>query len=324
MFRYLIIILILIFSCGISMAGEIINNEGKYSFNLPDGWETVTKENSLIAFPKEGKGYKFRIIYKDFPEGASLNNIPRLFSDSCNFTLKESGELTGNLLKSMGAKSGIFLKGHFMSPHGEIEVEEVYVISGIRGYGIYIIGYKETSLLSHFKIDPSVAVIPVKNNTPDPNQENKTQGPEVITPDDGVDMATLDRGAKVEGARQDKGNINAMIDGESSDYTSYSGFTYALLNEPITITLDKVYLLNRIDILFWDLNRSYYQYIIEVSVDKEKWDVLADRNFGEWYGWQYIGFQKKPIKYIRINCSYNSDNLGDYKIVEVVAYLIKK
>ncbi|HPZ06633.1 MAG TPA: discoidin domain-containing protein [Candidatus Eremiobacteraeota bacterium] len=321
---------------GLCTAEELISKEGLYSFNLPEGWKSEAANERLIASPLQDTGYKVRISYIDFssPEEKDLNKIPRLFSGSFNFILTETGDLTETVLKTVGAEKGFFFKGKFLSPEGMIEVEEIYLLNDLKGYGIYTIIpviQRETikpqveEIISSFKLlslSQVIASTPGATETPVPLNNSKEV--EIITPEDGVNVAFKGIGAYVEGARDDLGNISAMLDGDATTYSQYNGYTYALINEPIIVVLDKVYLLNKIDILFWDLMRSYYQYNIETSVDKQNWELLVDRSYGEWYSWQYISFQPRAIKYIRINCSYNSDYSGNYKIVELTAYLIKQ
>lgn len=329
-----ILLLFILFS-SVSWAEEVENSKGYYTFQIPQGWKKIDYDPILVACPINGRGYYFRIDYVDFSskEEANFKDIPKLFSGAYNFTLTETGDITGQSLESFTAEKGMFIKGHFSSPEGEINVEEIYLMKGKRVYRLYsVIPAREYETLNpqvnmlissvKFQTMPdNVAASPAPAPTKVP--ENP-QGVEVITPEDGVNVALKDRGAYVEGARDDLGNISAMLDGQSTSYSAYYGFTYALLNEQMIVVLDKCYLINKIDILFWDLASSYYQFKIETSVDKKSWELLVDRSYGEWYSWQYLSFTPRPVKYIRINCSYNSDYSGNYKIVELVAYLIKK
>jgi hypothetical protein len=329
------LLFIFILFSSVSFSEEVENSKGYYSFQIPQGWKKLDYDTVSVAYPVNGRGYYFRIDYLDFSskEEANFKDIPKLFSGAYNFTLTETGDITGTSLESFAADKGLFINGHFSSPDGEINVEEIYLIKGKRVYRIYSVipameyetlNPQVNMLMSSVKlqtIPDGVAASPSANPTKGP--EN-LQGVEVITPEDGVNIALKDRGAYVEGARDDLGNISAMLDGESTSYSSFYGFTYALLNEQMIVVLDKCYLINKIDILFWDLARSYYQFKIETSVDKKNWELLIDRSYGEWYSWQYLSFPARPVKYIRINCSYNSDYSGNYKIVDLVAYLIKK
>jgi len=311
----------------------MVSKEGLYSFTLPSGWEReLIEENVMIAYPSGSDGYRFRISYMDFPDKPKISDIPRIFSESANFVLKESGEFFGASLWAFGAQEGVYIKGYFITPEGPVQVQEIYFIAGPRGYGLYSLifpGEDESqlagtgSILSSFKIDPSVYQLVVASSDNGNNGEEDTQGVEYTVPEDGVNMALIYNGAKVLGARDEFGSADSMIDGESGGYTEFYGYTYAFLNEPLTVVLDKVYLLNKIDILFYNLDSSYYQFTVETSLDNENWEMLEDRSFGEWYNWQYISFPERPIKYIRINCKFNSAYTGNYKIIEISAYLIK-
>ncbi len=329
------ILLLFIWFTSVSLAEEVENAKGYYTFQIPQGWRKIDYDPIIVAGPINGKGYYFRIDYVDFSskEETDFKDVPRLFSGAYNFILTEKGDITGQYLESFSAEKGVFIKGHFSSPEGVINVEEIYLKKGKRVYRLYsvipVCEYETSNqqvnmLISSVKlqtIPEHVATSP--SPSPAKGPENP-QGVEVITPEDGVNIALKDLGAYVEGARDDIGNISSMLDGQSTSYSSYYGFTYALLNEPMTVVLDKCYLINKIDILFWDLSSSYYQFKIETSVNKKDWELLLDRSYGQWYSWQYINFPARPVKYIRINCSYNSDYSGNYKIVELVAYLVKK
>jgi len=329
-----ILLLFILFST-VSRAEIVESSKGYYTFQLPQGWKKIDYDTIVVACPVNGKGYYFRIDYVDFSskEEANFKDIPKLFSGAYNFILTEKGDITGKSLEDFSAEKGLFLKGHFNSPEGEINVEEIYLMKGKRVYRLYsVIPVPEYETLSQQTdmLISSIKLQAIPDNVADVPSTEPAKGPEnlqaveVITPEDGVNIALKDRGAYVEGARDDLGNISAMLDGQSTSYSSYYGFTYALLNEPMIVVLDKCYLINKIDILFWDLASSYYQFKIETSVNKKDWELLVDRSYGEWYSWQYISFTDRPVKYIRINCSYNSDYSGNYKIVELVAYLVKK
>ena len=326
------IILLAVLMSGLCSAEELVNEEGLYSFKVPDGWksEIMGDEHLLLASPPGADGYRFRVFYMDFPDKAKLSHMPRIFSGSSNFILTETRELFGASLWAYGANRGVYLKGYFVTPEGVVNVEEIYLIAGLRGYGLYFLspsyentGVSANDIASTFKIDPLVYEVVVAVDPNSGNGDGSDSEVEFVVPEDGVDVALYYKGAEVEGAREEFGTADAMIDGQSTGYTEFFGFTNALIGESLTVCLDQAYLLNKIDILFYDLDRSYYQYTIEVSLDKENWTMLEDRSFGEWYAWQYISFTERPVKYIKVSCQFVSSYEANYKIVELNTYLIK-
>ena len=206
-----------------------------------------------------------------FPIRQSSAICPEFFSGSSNFILTETRELFGASLWAYGANRGVYLKGYFVTPEGVVNVEEIYLIAGLRGYGLYFLspsyentGVSANDIASTFKIDPLVYEVVVAVDPNSGNGDGSDSEVEFVVPEDGVDVALYYKGAEVEGAREEFGTADAMIDGQSTGYTEFFGFTNALIGESLTVCLDQAYLLNKIDILFYDLDRSYYQYTIEV------------------------------------------------------------
>jgi len=132
------------------------------------------------------------------------------------------------------------------------------------------------------------------------------------------DVALSSLGAKVYNALVHPAEI---IDGIETGYSISKGFTSAVSGwkQPIIIELDKVYKLNQIDLLLWDLDNRYYQYFIEVSKDNRNWEKIVDKTTGEHKSWQNIHFDEREIKYIRVVGTYGSAN-NVFHIVELKAY----
>jgi serine/threonine protein kinase len=112
-----------------------------------------------------------------------------------------------------------------------------------------------------------------------------------------------------------------MIDGVTAGYTGYRGFTQGVWPCSWTVTLPHTYLLQEIRLLLWDGNRRHYRYTIETSLDGKSFGPLVDHSTGEWRSWQTISFAPRPVKYIKVQGLYNSDNKW-FHIVELEAYCI--
>jgi uncharacterized repeat protein (TIGR01451 family) len=131
----------------------------------------------------------------------------------------------------------------------------------------------------------------------------------------GTNVALSSNGATA----SDGTNPTMLIDGKTTGYTSDTGFTWAGFNVPLTITLNKQYTINKINVLLWDLDARYYRYKIETSLDKIKWTTVIDKTSGQWKSWQSDTFSALPVRYIRITGTYNSAN-NEFHVVELEAY----
>ena len=113
-----------------------------------------------------------------------------------------------------------------------------------------------------------------------------------------------------------------LLDGNSTRY-QYGGSGLASGTFPCewTITFDKVYLLQEIRFLLFDLDQRYYRYAIATSADGKTYTPLVDRSQGEWSSWQRVSFSPRPVKAIKLQGLYNSKN-QDFHVVEFEAYCV--
>jgi BTB/POZ domain-containing protein 9 len=51
--------------------------------------------------------------------------------------------------------------------------------------------------------------------------------------------------------------------------------------------------------LLWDCDKRTYSYYIEVSLNKEDWEVVFDRSKVACRSWQHIEFPRRPVVFIR-------------------------
>jgi WD40 repeat protein/serine/threonine protein kinase len=144
---------------------------------------------------------------------------------------------------------------------------------------------------------------------------NKTKTVEGKVVPGNVALAT--NGATVAGP----GPSGELIDGVTTGYTGMTGFAQGTWPCNWTVTLPHVYQLQEIRLLLWDGNKRYYRYILETSVDGKTFTPVVDRNSGEWRSWQTVGFSPRPVKYIRLQGMYGSENKW-FHVVELEAYCI--
>ena len=131
-------------------------------------------------------------------------------------------------------------------------------------------------------------------------------------------VALASNGTTVRGVRVGADNL---LDGKSVKYTGGVGLAVDNLPCEWTITFDRVYLLQEIRFLLYDLDQRYYRYAITTSVDGKEFAPLVDRSQGQWRGWQRITFSPRPVKAVRLFGLYNSANAA-FHLVEFEAYCI--
>ena len=71
----------------------------------------------------------------------------------------------------------------------------------------------------------------------------------------------------------------------------------------------------------YDLDNRYYRYRLSTSSDGKKFVPAADRSQGEWRSWQEIKFPSRAVKFVKLECLYNSLNEG-FHVVEFEAYCL--
>ena len=155
--------------------------------------------------------------------------------------------------------------------------------------------------------------------------DNSTTSAEIYDPfhNDGiVNLALASRGSTITG--NNGANWDKLIDGVTTGYTGSAGFGYTTWSPtPGTMTLDLKALctISSMRLLLWDLDRRYYRYKIEASMDSTTWTTLVDRTTTNLCrGWQDIGFNP-PIqaRYLRLMGTYNSTNVH-FHVVEWEVY----
>jgi len=120
------------------------------------------------------------------------------------------------------------------------------------------------------------------------------------------------------------GSPNAMnlIDGNTTEYDTGSGYAYFSYPGEFIVTLPKVYVLRQIRVLLWDgEDDRFYRFALETSHDGQKYIPLVDRSRGQWRSWQQIDFPPRPVKTIKLKGLFDSANF-QFHAVELEAYCI--
>lgn len=103
-----------------------------------------------------------------------------------------------------------------------------------------------------------------------------------------------------------------LLDAVDHPYDMEKGYTRHAISskneEGIVIELANIFIINHIRILLWDLDNRSYSYIVEVSAEKEYWERVIDHSMYYCRSWQYLYFEKRPVKYIRITGTHNTVN----------------
>jgi len=122
-----------------------------------------------------------------------------------------------------------------------------------------------------------------------------------------TNVATLDRSALViEGVCRSR---NALLNGDTSNYDWDTGYTcHQLGSGAIVVQLGQPYALESMRLLLWDCDQRSYSYYIEVSTNQRDWEVVCDRTRERCKSWQMVRFTKRPVVFIRIVGTHNTEN----------------
>ncbi|XP_026286758.1 BTB/POZ domain-containing protein 9 [Frankliniella occidentalis] len=116
------------------------------------------------------------------------------------------------------------------------------------------------------------------------------------------------------------GMRSALLDGDSKNYDMERGYTRHAINEEgdegILIKLGTEAILNHFKMLLWDKDVRSYQYYIEVSMDQKDWVRVIDHTRYFCRSWQFLYFEPRVIRYIRIVGTNNTVN----KVFHVVSF----
>jgi hypothetical protein len=131
-------------------------------------------------------------------------------------------------------------------------------------------------------------------------------------------VALAKNGTMTQGFRSNGFKLN---DGNSANPGSDYQATYSPVPCEWTITFDKVYQLREIRFYFYNGDRRFYHYTLDVSADGENYKTVVERNQGQWFGRQDIKFPAQPVKSIKLYGTYSYNN-RIFAVTEFEAYCI--
>ncbi|XP_077494297.1 BTB/POZ domain-containing protein 9-like [Amblyomma americanum] len=102
---------------------------------------------------------------------------------------------------------------------------------------------------------------------------------------------------------------NALINGDTAKYDWDSGYTcHQLGNGAIVVQLAQPYRVDSMRLLLWDCDSRQYSYYVEVSVDQQNWNMVADKRNELCRSWQLLRFPRQPVVFVRIVGTHNTAN----------------
>ncbi|XP_065364039.1 BTB/POZ domain-containing protein 9 [Calliphora vicina] len=110
-----------------------------------------------------------------------------------------------------------------------------------------------------------------------------------------------------------------LLNGDVTTYDMEKGYSRHCITDTnemaIVVELGTACIINHIKILLWDRDNRAYSYFIEVSANKIQWDRVID--YSQYYcrSWQFLYFQARPVRYIKLVGTHNTVN----KVFHVVA-----
>ncbi|XP_013110838.2 BTB/POZ domain-containing protein 9 [Stomoxys calcitrans] len=110
-----------------------------------------------------------------------------------------------------------------------------------------------------------------------------------------------------------------LLNGDCTSYDMEKGYTRHCITDTnengIVVELGTICIINHIKILLWDRDNRAYSYFIEVSANQVQWDRVIDYSQYHCRSWQFLYFQARPVRYIKLVGTHNTVN----KVFHVVA-----
>lgn len=110
-----------------------------------------------------------------------------------------------------------------------------------------------------------------------------------------------------------------LLNGDVTSYDMEKGYTRHCITDTndsgITVELGTACIINHIKILLWDRDNRAYSYFIEVSANQVQWQRVIDYSQYHCRSWQFLYFEARPVRYIRLVGTHNTVN----KVFHVVA-----
>uniref|UniRef100_A0A1B0AX67 BTB/POZ domain-containing protein 9 n=1 Tax=Glossina palpalis gambiensis TaxID=67801 RepID=A0A1B0AX67_9MUSC len=110
-----------------------------------------------------------------------------------------------------------------------------------------------------------------------------------------------------------------LLNGDITSYDMEKGYTRHGITDAndngVLVELGTICLINHIKILLWDRDNRAYSYFIEVSANQIQWDRIIDYSQYHCRSWQFLYFQARPVRYIKLVGTHNTVN----KVFHVVS-----
>lgn len=105
---------------------------------------------------------------------------------------------------------------------------------------------------------------------------------------------------------------DALLDGDVTTYDMENGYTRHCITDSkdagIVVELGTFCMINHIRMLLWDRDSRAYSYYVEVSGDQQHWDRVVDYSDYHCRSWQYLYFEARPVRFIRLVGTQNTVN----------------
>ncbi|KAL9879720.1 BTB/POZ domain-containing protein 9-like [Glossina fuscipes fuscipes] len=110
-----------------------------------------------------------------------------------------------------------------------------------------------------------------------------------------------------------------LLNGDITSYDMEKGYTRHGITDAndngVMVELGTICLINHIKILLWDRDNRAYSYFIEVSANQIQWDRIINYSQYHCRSWQFLYFQARPVRYIKLVGTHNTVN----KVFHVVS-----
>ncbi|XP_034107142.1 BTB/POZ domain-containing protein 9 [Drosophila albomicans] len=105
---------------------------------------------------------------------------------------------------------------------------------------------------------------------------------------------------------------SALLDGDVTSYDMEHGYTRHCISDcnddGIVVELGTMCMINHIRMLLWDRDSRAYSYFVEVSGDQQHWERVIDYSKYHCRSWQYLYFEARPVRFIRLVGIQNTVN----------------
>ncbi|KRG06883.1 BTB/POZ domain-containing protein 9 isoform X2 [Drosophila mojavensis] len=105
---------------------------------------------------------------------------------------------------------------------------------------------------------------------------------------------------------------SSLLDGDVTSYDMEHGYTRHCITDStdtgIVVELGTMCMINHIRMLLWDRDSRAYSYFVEVSGNQQHWERVIDYSEYHCRSWQFLYFEARPLRYIRIVGTQNTVN----------------